>query len=88
MEVNADYLAYLKSKEKIKVSETAVKQAEENYRIVNNQFKNNTALISDLTDANTLLLQSRVNLLVDKADADIAYYKLMKSSGSNYFINR
>jgi outer membrane protein TolC len=71
MEVNADYLSYLKSKEKIKVSETAVKQAEENYRIVNTQFKNNTALISDLTDANTLLLQSRVNLLVDKADADI-----------------
>ena len=87
-EVNADYLSYLKSNEKIKVSETAVKQAEENYRIVNTQFKNNTALISDLTDANTLLLQSRVNLLVDKADADIAYYKLMKSSGSNYFINQ
>ena len=88
MEVNADYLSYLKSKEKIKVSETAVKQAEENYRIVNNQFKNNTALISDLTDANTLLLQTHINLLVDEADADVAYYKLMRSSDSNYFLNQ
>ena len=85
MEVNADYLSYLKTKEKIKVSQTAVLQAEENYRIVNNQFKNNTALISDLTDANTLLLQSHINLLVDKADADVAYYKLMKSSNLNFF---
>jgi len=84
-EVNADYLSYIRSREKIKVSEDAVKQAEENYRIVNNQFKSNTALISDLTDANTLLLQTRINLLADKADTDVAYYKLMQSSASNFF---
>jgi outer membrane protein len=81
MEVNADYVAFNKNKEKIRVSEQAVQQSEENYRIVNKRFLNNTVLISDLTDANTLLLQARINLLVDKADAGLAYYKLLQSTG-------
>jgi len=83
MEVNADYLSYIKNKQRIKVSEEAVSQAEENYRIVNNRFRNNTVLISDLTDANTLLLQTKINLLVDKADTDLAYYKLIQATGGN-----
>ncbi len=83
MEVNADYETYLKNNQRIKVSEEAVAQAEENYRIVNNRFRNNTVLISDLTDANTLLLQTKINLLVDKADASLAYYKLLQSTGLN-----
>ena len=81
MDVNADYETYLKNNQRIKVSEEAVAQAEENYRIVNNRFRNNTVLISDLTDANTLLLQTKINLIVDKADANLAYYKLLQSTG-------
>jgi len=83
MEVNTDYETYLKNNQRIKVSEQAVAQAEENYRIVNNRFRNNTVLISDLTDANTLLLQTKINLVVDKADASLAYYKLLQSTGLN-----
>lgn len=81
-EVNTDYITYIKNKERIRVSEQTVAQAEENYRIVNNRFRNNTVLISDLTDASNLLLQSKISLLVDKADADLAYYKLLQSTGS------
>jgi len=81
-EVNSDYQAYIENRAKIRVSEQAVGQAQENYRIVDNRFKANTVLISDLTDANTLLLQSRINLLVDRADAGLAYYKLLQATGS------
>jgi outer membrane protein TolC len=82
MEVNGDYQAYIKNREKIRVSQQAVTQANENYRIVDNRFRNNTVLISDLTDANTLLLQSKVNLLVDRADAGLAYFKLLQATGA------
>jgi outer membrane protein TolC len=82
MEVHGNYQAYLKNREKIKVSEQAVTQANENYRIVDNRFRNNTVLISDLTDANTLLLQAKIDLLVDRADAGLAYFKLMHATGA------
>lgn len=82
MEVNGSYLAYIKNREKIRVSEQAVTQAQENYRIVDNRFRNNTVLISDLTDANTLLLQTKINLLVDRADTQLTYFKLLQSTGS------
>ena len=85
MEVNNDYNTYLRNRQRINVSEHAVSQAEENYRLVSNRFRNNTVLISDLTDANTQVLQTRINLLVDKADAGLAYYKLLQSTASiNY----
>lgn len=83
MEVNAGYLSYVRENEKIRVSTQAVGQAEENYRIVHHRFENNTVLISDLTDASTQLLQSKINLLIDRADAGLAYYKLLKSTGNN-----
>jgi len=81
-EVNTDYLTYLKNKEKIRVSAISVTQAEENYRIISNRFRNNTVLITDLTDASTLLLQAKINLLVDKADTELSYYKILQSTGS------
>jgi outer membrane protein TolC len=79
MEINSNYLACVKSKQKVKVSEKAVAQAQENFRILDNRFKNKAALTSDLIDANVLLLQSKLNLSVDKADAELAYYRLLKS---------
>ncbi|HEY6900321.1 MAG TPA: TolC family protein, partial [Puia sp.] len=82
-EVNTDYSTWLRNKQRIRVSEQAVSQAEENYRLVNNRFRNNTVLISDLTDANTQLLQARLNLLVDQADAGLSYHKLLQSTASN-----
>jgi outer membrane protein TolC len=81
-EVNEDYQALIKNQEKIKVSKSGVKQAEENYRIVQKRFQNNTILTSELTDASSLLLQSQINLLVDQANTYEAYYKLLHASGS------
>jgi len=83
MEVNSGYLSYIKQREKIAVSVKAVNQAEENYRIVHNRFENNTVLISDLTDASTQLLQTKIHLVIDRADAGLAYYNLIRSTGSN-----
>ncbi|HAK61542.1 MAG TPA: hypothetical protein DCO77_14400, partial [Nitrospiraceae bacterium] len=50
------------SAEQISVSKTAVAQAEENYRITNNQFKQRVADATDLLEARTLLTRSRSEL--------------------------
>ena len=83
MEVNNSFLTYIRYNEKIRVSRQAVEQAEENYRIVHHRFENNTVLISDLTDASTQLLQTRTHLLIDRADAGLAYYRLLKVVGTD-----
>jgi len=81
LDVSQSYLNLSKSKEKISVSEYAVRQAEENYRVVNEKFKSGIALNSDLIDAESALLQAKVNLISAVADFEIAMAKLDKSVG-------
>ena len=82
MEVNSDYLSYIQSKKKLDVMQKAIVTADENYRIVNNKYNNQLALQSDLVDANNSLLLAKINLVLSKADAEVAYYKLLKTTGT------
>jgi outer membrane protein len=80
-EVFQDYLTYSEAIEKLSVLTEAVATAEENLKVTESRYRNNVALISDLTDAQTQQIQSEINLAIAKADAQIAYYKLQKSTG-------
>ena len=53
----------------------------ENYRITKNKYDNNLVNTTELLDANVLLLQSKINLAVSKADVLMAYSQLLKTSG-------
>ena len=75
------YEQYLLSKKKIDVYELAVEQSRENYRIVNNKFKNSLATTTDLLDAVVPQLQARLNLAFAKADAAVNYKKLLQTVG-------
>lgn len=79
--VHKAYEDYLLASRKISVYELAVSQAEENYRITRNKFDNNLVNTTDLLDANVLLLQSKINLAVAKADMVLAYDHLLTASG-------
>jgi outer membrane protein len=79
--INKDFENILLSKKKTEVYQTAVAQASENYRITKNKFDNNLVNTTELLDANLLLLQSKLNLAVAKADVMLAYNKLLESSG-------
>ncbi len=81
LSINRDYENILLSKKKTDVYQTAVAQATENYRITKNKFDNNLVNTTELLDANLLLLQSKLNLAVAKADVTLAYNKLLESSG-------
>jgi outer membrane protein len=63
------------------VLETSIAQATENDRLYSSRYKNNVASVTDRIDAETLLFQAKINLEIAKADAGIAYYTLLKSTG-------
>ncbi len=81
LEVTQNYLNLQQAKEKISISELAVKQAEENLRIISEKFKNGMALSSDVVDADVALLQAKTNYTNSKVDFELAKAKLIKAVG-------
>jgi outer membrane protein len=82
MEVNAAYTSYVESLKKIELAKLTVTQAEENYRTLTSRYNNQVALLSDLLDANSLLLQSKINQALVIADSELAYQRLLKATGN------
>ena len=82
LQVNNNFENYLLSRKKIEVYKNAVVQAEENNRITKNKYENALVNTTELLDANVLLLQSRINLAVAKADVLLAYSRLLETTGT------
>lgn len=80
-EINRNYQNYQLAISKIKVLETSIAQATENDKLLASKYKNNVASAIDRIDAETLLYQAKINLELAKADAGLAYYTLLKSTG-------
>jgi outer membrane protein TolC len=80
-EVNQDYQNYLMAADKIKLLQTSIDQAGENNKILDSKYRSNIASATDRADAETLLYQAQINLELAKADAGLAYYTLLKSTG-------
>jgi len=80
-EVNQNYQSYLTAVNKIKLLQTSIEQAGENNDILESKYKSNIASATDRADAQTLLFQAQINLELAKADAGLAYYTLLKSTG-------
>lgn len=81
LEINKDYQNSAFAKKKIAVYEKAADQANENYRVTKNKFDNGLATITELLDADAAQISANVNVLNAKADAALAYRKLLQSSG-------
>jgi outer membrane protein len=64
------------------VARLTVTQAQENYRTLTSRYNNQFSLLSDLLDANTLLLQAKINESLANADTELAYKRLLKASGN------
>lgn len=80
-EVNEDYQNYQQALDKITLLQTSIDQAGENNKILESKYKSNIASATDRVDAQTLLYQAEINLELAKADAGLAYYTLLKSTG-------
>lgn len=80
--VYENFLRFKEALIKIDVAKADIDQAEENQRIVHHNYLNQTALITDLLDADVQLLQSRFNFVTAKVTAQIQYYQLQNVLGT------
>jgi outer membrane protein len=81
MDINQSYTQYKQALEKTQVAESSLGQAKENYKIVKSKYDNHVSLVTDLLDANNYLLNAEINVISAKADAQLAYYSLLKAAG-------
>lgn len=81
MSINQNFLNYNQALQKIEVTSSTIAQAAENYRITNNKYRNSLSTLTDLLDADVAFLQTQINNAEAKADAEVAYYRLLESSG-------
>ena len=81
LELNKDFQNSNLVKKKIEVYERALEQATENYRITKNKYDNGLANITDLLEADAALVGAKVNVINSRADAALAYKKLLQTSG-------
>lgn len=83
MEVNTDFVNYEQSIKKIDVAKRSVDQALENYRTSRSRYDSHIVLLTEVLDAEVLLLQANLNLAYAKSDAEVAYNRLLKSTGDH-----
>jgi len=82
MEIKQNFLKYRQMQDKLEITDRAIAQAQENFTICENKYKNGLLLLSDYLDANTLLLESKLNYATTHADVMVAYYELQQSIGN------
>ena len=61
--------------------ELSVRQAQENYRIMQNRYMNQLAILTDLLDANSVLLNAELQLTSSRTRIIYTYYQLQKACG-------
>jgi|WetSurMetagenome_2_1015567.scaffolds.fasta_scaffold21443_2 outer membrane protein len=81
LEVTQSYLGVNQFKERKAVAEQGVKQAEENYRVMDDKYKLGMALNSELLDAEVMLLQAKLNLTQSLVDYELSIARLSKAIG-------
>lgn len=80
-EVNQSYQDYAAAIAKVNLLQTSIAQATENNRLQQSRYRSNIATATDRADAQTLLYQAEIDLELAKADAGLAYYTLLNSTG-------
>lgn len=80
-QVSKSYLTVLSSRKKIDVYAKAVEQADENYKIIKNKFDNSLATTTDLLEADVAQFQAKLSYTLARADAFVAYHKLLQTAG-------
>ncbi|HTP12142.1 MAG TPA: TolC family protein [Bacteroidota bacterium] len=81
LDVTSTYLNLQRAKERITVARDGVQQAEENYRITNNKFKQGVSVNTDLLDAEVALLQAKTNYTQALTDYELAEAGLERAIG-------
>jgi len=84
LEVKEAYLSLREAEKNIQVAKKAVVQAEENFRMNEERYKQQVATSTDVLDALTLLTQARTNYFNALSEHNIAWAKLERAMGIGY----
>ena len=80
--VQADYTKYLEAYDEVSTLEKSVQLATENYSVVENRYRNDIALVTDMLDASNQLLDAELQLANARINVIFNYYKLKNTSGN------
>jgi outer membrane protein TolC len=84
LDVMNSYLNLREAEKRIFVARTAIEQAEENYRINEERYKEQVATSTDVIDAQTLLTKTKSDYYSALSDYKVAVAKLERSMGVGY----
>ncbi len=84
LEVKEAYLYLREAEKNIQVARKAVAQAEENFRMNEERYKQQVATSTDVLDAQTLLTQARTNYFNALSEHNIAWARLERAMGKGY----
>ena len=81
MEVKDAWLRHEESLEQVKTLELSVLQAKENYRIMQNRYYEQLGILTDLLDANNVMLEAELQLTQARTRVIYNYYRLQRACG-------
>jgi len=84
LEVKEAYLSLREAEKNIQVAKKAVVQAEENFRMNEERYKQQVATSTDVLDALTLLTQARTNYFNALSEHNTAWARLERAMGAGY----
>ncbi len=80
--VQSDYTKYLEAYDEVATLEKSVQLANENYAVVENRYRNEIGLVTDMLDASNQLLDAELQLVNARINVIFNYYKLKNTSGN------
>lgn len=81
MEIRTALIRHQEAQDRVKALELSVRQARENYRIMRNRYFGQLSILTDLLDANNVLLDAELQLTTARARVIYTYYELQKACG-------
>jgi outer membrane protein len=81
LDVTQNYYNLIKAKEKVLVTQQTVSQAEENYRVTDEKFKQGLTLNSELLDAEVALVQAKTNYAQSIVEYELAKAQIERATG-------
>ncbi len=80
--VQADYTKYLEAYDEVATLKKSVQLATENYGVIENRYRNDIVLVTDMLDASNQLLDAELQLANARINIIFNYYKLKNTSGN------
>ncbi len=80
--VQSDYTRYMEAYDEVATLEKSVQLANENYGVIENRYRNDIVLVTDMLDASNQLLDAELQLANARINVIFNYYKLKNTSGN------